>query len=183
MQLSLGRSLCLSFFGTLTSTHLHTAPMLTHTCAQQKRRCRCYVFVFAKIKQYTYVHLFLFTFLLKNTSELHKTRVLDFFKANILHTLHYLSGGPPLAVGWLNPLTLTHTLGSTGLDGAQYVPETNASNGRLKSKWQNWTTARIGCRMRECQERSNCQAGETRFEGNLKRFIKLPFLYFLPCAF
>lgn len=161
--------------------------LFTLTHRQEQRRCRCYVFVFAKIKQQ-----FNNFFVAKRACSFSLIFVFSFFFRSILHTLQYSKAGAcPLSVGWLNPLSYrqtdrlahthtralasTHTSALAWLDGIQWVvvPETIASNGRLKSKWQNWTASRMsagewGNALRTTTTAQQL-ARETRFKGNFKQ--------------
>lgn len=149
---------------------------------QKQRRCRCYVFVFAKIKQQ-----FNNFFVTKRACSFSLIFVFSFF-CSILHTLQYLKRGPAHCqwVDWTHcridrqtdwhthtrALASTHTSALAWLDGIQWVvPETIASNGRLKSKWQNWTASRVSAGEWGNVLRTTTQqlARQTRFKGNFKQ--------------
>lgn len=184
-------TLCSLFSGALSClwhAHRHTENCCySHSHMQEQRRCRCYVFVFAKIKQQ-----FNNFFVAKRACSFSLIFVFSFFFRSILHTWQYSKAGAcPLSVGWLNPLSYrqtdrlahthtralasTHTSALAWLDGIQWVvvPETIASNGRLKSKWQNWTASRMsagewGNALRTTTTAQQL-ARETRFKGNFKQ--------------
>lgn len=160
--------------------------LFTLTHMQEQRRCRCYVFVFAKIKQQ-----FNNFFVAKRACSFSLIFVFSFFFA-VFYILCNIQKRGPAHCQWVDwthcridrqtdwhthtrALASTHTSALAWLDGIQWVvvPETNASNGRLKSKWQNWTASRMsagewGNALRTTTTAQQL-ARETRFKGNFKQ--------------